>query len=167
MGINRKLPHLGDAGRGEHIAEYFSSLSARLRDVRIACGEWDRVLSDTVTTKHGITGIFLDPPYTEGDLQYSAGGCGGGVANAVREWAIANGDNEELRIALCGYEGEHAMPESWECVKWKARKGYQARDEAIKDRGRERVWFSPHCLRFGLFAGIEETGLFAGIEETA
>jgi DNA adenine methylase len=65
QGINRKLPHLGDAGRGEHITEYFRALAARLRDVRIACGEWDRILSPACTTKHGVTGVFLDPPYTE------------------------------------------------------------------------------------------------------
>ncbi len=145
-GINRKLPHLGDAGRGSRIKEYFATLSARLRDVRVCCGEWDRVLSPAVTSRHGITGIFLDPPYNEGDLQYSAGGVGE-TSDAVREWAVANGDNRDLRIALAGYEGEHVMPESWECVRWKPRKGYQTRDEAIEDRGRERLWFSPHCLR--------------------
>lgn len=142
-----QLPHLGNAGRGELIVQYFEALSARLRDVRVACGEWDRVLSDAVTLHHGLTGVFLDPPYTEGDVQYSAGGCGGDVANAAREWAIANGENPDLRIALCGYEGEHAMPERWECVAWKARKGYQLKAAALEDRGRERIWFSPHCLK--------------------
>jgi hypothetical protein len=38
------------------------------------------------------------------------------------------------------------MPTSWEEVEWKARKGYQAA-EAANDRKRERIWFSPHCLR--------------------
>ena len=152
-GINRKLPHLGDAGRGEQIAAYFAELSGRLRDVRIACGEWDRVLSEAVTVRHGLTGVFLDPPYTEGDLQYSAGGCGGEVASAVREWAIQNGNNQALRIALCGYDSEHEMPANWECVKWKARKGYQSKDDSLADRERERVWFSPACIRpGGLFA---------------
>jgi hypothetical protein len=60
MGINRKLPHLGNAGRGDMIRDYFEALAGRLRDVRVACGEWDRVLGDSVTHKHGITGIFLD-----------------------------------------------------------------------------------------------------------
>lgn len=148
MGINRKLPHLGDAGRGKHIREYFQTLSERLRDVRIACGEWNRVVTPSVTTKHGLTGVFLDPPYTEGDLQYSAGGCGGEIAESVREWAIQNGDNPKLRIALCGYEGEHQMPESWECVPWKARGGYgsQGKGAGRENAKRERIWFSPHCI---------------------
>ena len=158
MGINRKLPHLGDAGRGEQIAEYFGVLSARLRDVRVACGEWDRVLGDSVTIKHGITGVFLDPPYSanEHDVTYSADT---DVAGAVRKWAIANGDNPLLRIVLCGYEGEHAMPESWECVAWKSRGGYgsQADARGRANAGRERIWFSPHCLRpMSLFGGETE-----------
>lgn len=146
MGINRKLPHLGDAGRGSWIASYFQALSERLRDVRICCGEWDRVVTDACTTKHGVSGVFLDPPYTEGDMQYSAGGCGGDVADSVREWCISSGENRKLRIALCGYDGEHTMPETWECVSWKARKGYQSKDSALADRRRERIWFSPHCV---------------------
>lgn len=79
VGINRKLPHLGNAGRGinrklENIMQYFQTLSERLRDVRIACGEWDRVLGDSVTIKHGTTGVFLDPPYSadEHTVKYSA-----------------------------------------------------------------------------------------------
>lgn len=129
------------------IRQYFLQLSERLRNVRIACGEWNRILTPACTTKHaGVTGVFLDPPYTEGDFNYSAGGCGGAVASAVRDWAVANGDNPRLRIALCGYEGEHKMPRSWACVPWKARKGYQGLSKALEDRRRERIWFSPHCL---------------------
>jgi hypothetical protein len=70
------------------------------------------------------------------------------VAHDVREWAIANGDNPLLRIALCGYDGEHVMPESWECVEWKAKGGYgsQGNGSGRENSGRERIWFSPHCL---------------------
>jgi DNA adenine methylase len=155
-GINRKLPHLGDAGRGEQIAAYFGQLSTRLRDVRIACGDWDRVLGGSVTFRHGTTGVFLDPPYSsdEHDVEYSAHS---DVANGVREWAIANGDNPKLRIALCGYDGEHAMPDSWECIPWKARGGYgsQGDGRGRENSARERIWFSPHCLKLGLFGNLE------------
>jgi hypothetical protein len=157
-GINRKLPHLGDAGRGERLAEYFSALSARLRDVRVACGEWDRVLGESVTIKHGVTGVFLDPPYgpAEHDVTYAVGS---DVAPLVRAWALANGDNPLLRIALCGYAGEHDMP-GWTCVPWKARGGYgsQANGRGRDNARRERVWFSPHCPRgpeLGLFDSEE------------
>ena len=148
MGINRKLPPLGDAGRGEQIREYFLALSARLRDVRIACGEWDRVLGDSVTIKHGITGVFLDPPYAadQHDVKYSASS---DVSREVARWAFENGDNPQLRIALCGYDGEHSPPASWEALAWKARGGYgsQAEGRGRDNAGRERIWFSPHCLK--------------------
>lgn len=148
-GINRQLPHLGDAGRGERIAAYFKVLSDRLRNVRVCCGSWDRVIGDSPTIKHGITGLFLDPPYSDADRAdlYSAEDLS--VANDVREWAIANGNNPLLRIALCGYEGEHSMPDTWEKVAWKARGGYgsQAEGQGRKNASRERIWFSPHCLK--------------------
>lgn len=144
MGINRKLPHLGDAGRG--IADWFTALSDRLRRVRVACGHWDRVLGESVTVNHGITAVLLDPPYTEDlhDVRYAAHS---DVAAEVAAWARANEDNPLLRIALCGYEGEHDLP-GWSVVPWKARGGYgslgtgRGRDNAAK----ERIWFSPHCL---------------------
>jgi hypothetical protein len=73
------------------------------------------------------------------------------ISKAVREWALANGDNPQLRIALCGYEEEHgaAMPASWDVVAWKTAGGFGSQRESkdYNNRGRERIWFSPHCLR--------------------
>ncbi len=148
-GIHRKLPHLGDAGRGERLLAYLIDLSARLHSVRVACGQWHRVLGPSVTFRHGVTGVLLDPPYSDAEREgrlYAADD--GSVAQEVRTWAVANGDNPKLRIALCGYEGEHAMPASWECVAWKAAGGYgsQGKGRARANARRERIWFSPHCL---------------------
>jgi D12 class N6 adenine-specific DNA methyltransferase len=146
---SRQLPHLGNAGMG--ILLWFSALSERLRRVRIACGEWDRVLGPSVTEKHGVTGVFLDPPYSsdEHSVDYAVSG---DVAGAVREWAIGNGENPNLRIALCGYEGEHQMPATWPMLAWKARGGYgsQGNGAGRENAARERIWFSPHCLTGGL-----------------
>lgn len=153
-GPPEQLPHLGNAGRGERIRAWFVALKARLRDVRVACGEWDRVLGPSVTQKHGITGIVLDPPYasTEHDVTYAVRGAD--VASDVRSWAILNGDNPLLRIALCGYDGEHTMPDGWISVVWKARGGYgsQADGRGRDNAERERIWFSRHCLDLPLFA---------------
>lgn len=149
-GINRQLPHLGDAGRGVFIREWFRDLSDRLRDVRVACGDWKRVMGESVTTKHGLTAVFLDPPYADTTKRYSnLYACDSlSVAHQVREWAIANGDNPKLRIALCGYECEHTMPEAWECMAWAARGGYQSQGLVSSENSkRERIWFSPHCLK--------------------
>ena len=179
LGVNRQLPHLGDAGTGgdeclsdrtlgrqmpamhiggvhadsvgtrEFLFQYMNELAGRLRRVRVCCGDWSRVCGPTPTVKLGTTGVFLDPPYLDGrtDALYSSDSLT--VAHGVREWAIAQGDDPRIRIALCGYEGEHQMPDSWECVEWKARGGYgsQGENQARENSAKERIYFSPHCLR--------------------
>ena len=150
VGVQRQLPHLGNAGRGVHrlsqdpkeLINYLKLLATRLRRVRIACGDWSRVLTDAVTWRNGLTGIFLDPPYADGDVDYSAGGRG--VSAAVAEWCREHGDDKRLRIVLAGYDGEHTMPDTWKVHQWRGNKGY-AVDEN-ENRERERLWLSPHCL---------------------
>ena len=146
MGINRKLPHLGEE-RGIYIREWMLELQKRLRNVRVACGDWERVLSPSVTTRHGVTGVFLDPPYTKGAMDYAAGGVGGEVAGKVREWCKQNGDNEQLRIVLCGHAGEHddLLSLGWSMRTWKARKGYALTKEATANSASETLWCSPAC----------------------
>ncbi len=182
-GLHRKLPHLGDAGKGlnrqrphlgnagtvveclsdptsgtrsrQAITEYMRELAERLRNVRVCCGDWSRICGPSVTVKHGITAVLLDPPYADeagrqSDL-YSVDN--GSVAHDVRKWALENGNDPLLRIALCGYAGEHEIPDSWECVEWKTRGGYGSQGDSDgqgrKNAHKERIWFSPHCLRTG------------------
>lgn len=146
---SQQLPHMGNAGRGDDggLRAMLHALAARLRRVRVACGDWSRVLGPSVTWRHGVTGVFLDPPYDEGghSITYAAHRS---VAAEVAAWARENGDNPKLRIALCGYDGEHDMP-GWECVPWKARGGYgsQGDGRGRENAARERIWFSPHCPR--------------------
>lgn len=148
MGASRGV----NAQRIGNIYDYFRVLSERLRRVRVLCGDWKRVLSRAVTTNCGIStvcGLFLDPPYAHDHRTNDLYGASddGSISAQVREWASANGDNPQLRIALCGYEGEHNMPNSWRCEPWKAHGGYSNRNKNNKNRFRERVWFSPHCLK--------------------
>ena len=153
QGVNRQLPHLGNAGkqnRDRHQRDYFAKLSARLRDVRVCCGDWSRVLGDSPTVKLApVTAIVLDPPYdTEANRQadlYTHDAQG--ISASVREWALEHGDDPRLRIVLCGYEGEHEMP-GWSEVQWKAKGGYgnQGEGQGRDNAARERLWFSPHCL---------------------
>jgi len=168
QGVNRQLPHLGDAGQGAsaarsaYIRDWFAALQARTRNVRVACGDWQRVTRDSVTTRHGVTGVFLDPPYTKGAMDYAAGGVGGALADQVRAWCRENGDNKLLRIVLCGHAGEHdeLLQHGWSIRKWTARKGYALTDEAVGNSASETLWCSPHVVahepdQFGLFAGLE------------
>ena len=161
QGVNRQLVHLGDAGQGvnrqrEELLSYFRQISERFRDVRVCCGDWSRVCGPSVTYKHGLTGVFLDPPYADtaerAENLYRSDSTA--VAHDVREWAIAEGSNPLMRIALCGYESEHDMPDGWECVHWNAGAGFggQRTDGASQNGKKERIWFSPHCERVDLFA---------------
>lgn len=166
-----QLPDLsgsrGATGRGIHrralsaetdgLYEYLYRLSVRLRRVRVCVGDWRRVLTPSISSYIGITGIFLDPPYRQ-DLRAICYSEDHDISDEVREWAIANGDNPKLRIALCGYEDEHKMPTTWETFKWKAHGGYGRTERAKRNREAERIWFSPHCLKpasLPLFEGVE------------
>lgn len=165
VGVNRRRPHLSGAGQGvnrprhgqtvaerrESLTAYLRSIADRLRRVRVCCGDWSRVVaSPTTTTKHGITGVFLDPPYsTEAgrDMDIYAVDCGS-VAHSAREWAIEAGRDPRMRIVLAGYEGEHNMTDDWRSRKWKANGGYGNRGDGRgrENATREMLWFSPHCI---------------------
>lgn len=157
--LSRQTPHLqgdsGAAGMGIHasafnmktggIYDYFAALSARLRRVRVCCGDWRRVLGPSVTFRHGLTAVFLDPPYAQ-DGRADVYGYESHIFEDVRQWAIENGDNPLLRIAICGYDFE--MPEGWRGVPWKAHGGYGSQGEGRgrANAHREMVWFSSACI---------------------
>jgi DNA adenine methylase len=146
----RQLPFFGNAGMGVHSATgaAWRPLSARLRDVDVACGGWTRVVSPTVLGRvSGICGVYLDPPYAEGAQQYAAGGTGTGLSADVRGWCEAHGDDKRLRVVLSGYEGEHDALEArgWRVVEWKANGGYGSAS-GNENAHRERLWLSPACL---------------------
>ena len=148
-GVNRKLVHLGNNGRGAALVSWFSELSARLRNVRVASGDWSRVCGPSVTHKHGLTGVFLDPPYADtADRQsdlYRVD-CES-LAHDVRRWAIEQGARDDMRIALCGYDGEHEMPDDWAVYAWNAGEGFGGQaDDRTGNGKRERIWFSPACI---------------------
>jgi len=138
--------------------DLFEQLSERLRRVRVCCGDWRRVLGRStlgIDTSHGMTpcGVLLDPPYDH-ELRdkrlYREDAYG--VSDDVRAWAIANGNNPALRIALCGQEGEHEMPKGWTEVAW-------ASTSSAQSRAKERIWFSPFCnpalAQVELFEGLD------------
>jgi len=169
---SRQLPHLGNAGIGVHakrrraafadesvafdsIGAWFDALAARLRHVRVASGSWERVLgpcalvADARAKCHRI-GVYLDPPYSEGNQQYAAGGTGTGLSADVRAWCAEHGDDPRLRIVLSGYAGEHDALEArgWTVIAWKTKGGYANVGQNVGqnvNRTRERLWLSPHC----------------------
>jgi hypothetical protein len=172
-----QIPYLSGHGQGiasrqhrENLIDYFERLADRLRFVRTVCGDWERVsspsttyLNNCVRGKDAITVWIFDPPYgpeaerTEGlyavdDLE---------VAAKVREWCFKEVEDKKakflgprcyhprFRIVLCGYEDEHIdhIPDDWEMVAWAPNGGYGNRGGNNVNKGKERIWFSPNCLR--------------------
>lgn len=156
---SRSLPRVaGDSGihaaaRRDDLPAVFAALSARLRRVKVACGDWNRILGrSTMNAGAGrVTAVFLDPPYSHAGRDpdvYAHDGAD--VARQVRLWCRVRGVEPNLRIALCGYSGEHdgLVDAGWSVHAWKAVGGYgnQGRGRGRANAGRERIWFSPHCL---------------------
>ena len=103
-------------------------------------------MGPSVIYGNGVTGIVLDPPYSHAVRARDLYAEDRDVSAEVRAWAIEHGDDPRLRIVLCGYEGEHDMPTTWECVAWKANGGY-GNVTGNANKHMERLWFSPHCQR--------------------
>lgn len=174
----RRRPAISTAGQGVHLpslgndrglngvdappcSEWFGILQARLRRVRVACGDWKRVLGPSVLGKGKNVGgrrpcaVFLDPPYKHEMRDsglYSEDEVG--VSGQVCQWALEHGNDPDIRIALCGYEGEHKMPDDWTVYQWKGSRGYSS--EKNSNRNLERIWFSPHCLPIDLQPSLFE-----------
>jgi site-specific DNA-adenine methylase len=171
--LHAKRPQLGKGNRGVHrtgvhtryacgLYDYMARLAARLRDVRVCCGDWSRVLGPSPTVHIGVTAVFLDPPYGVDDRDKVYNHDGLDIAADVREWCMSHGADSRLRIALCGYDGEHNDLEArgWSVLPWKAAGGYGRRNSENANATRERIWFSPGCLHPArdepLFEGLED-----------
>lgn len=144
MGI---FSFFGDGDRLNFVTNWMRVLQSRLRDVKVACGDWSRVLSRSFLEFNGLSAVFLDPPYAKGDYVYG-GGVDRGVHHEVREWCALNGGNPSLRIVLCGHDTDHdALLElGWGKANWKAVRGYSKNLDLYK---REAIWYSPHCVISG------------------
>lgn len=163
-GVKRQRPHLGDNGvgvnrPGTELVEYLQWFAARLRRVRVCCGDWSRVCTNAAMNDNNskTIGVFLDPPYADtagrDSRIYSVDS--ESVAHDVRRWAIENGSREKMRIVLAGYQGEHDMPDNWTAIRWKAQGGManQGNNRGKENRHRETLWCSPHCLKAGKAEG--------------
>jgi hypothetical protein len=144
---------------------WFQALMLRMRRVRVACGDWTRVLGDSVLGKGKNVGgrrpcaVFLDPPYGH-DVRnpYLYAEDSATIAVSMREWALEHGDDPELRICLAGYFSEHAEPMAragWTVHRWKGSRGYAAEDN--ENRAQETLWFSKHCLPLEAQRGLFES----------
>lgn len=135
--------------RPRGLAASLAALAARVSSVRVKHGDWFRCVKSP-SAMGGAAGdpfgVFLDPPYAGTDAQYATDG------ESEREawaWACANGDDPDFRICVAGYDDDRAVPDGWVTVEWRARGGYGCKADGAgrANAKRERLWFSPHCLR--------------------
>jgi hypothetical protein len=182
-GVPRQMPEVGAGklwrkdGRGVQqsslaeptaLAAYFARLSDRLRRVRFLCGDWRRACKDSVTVNHGLTAVFLDPPYpqAEHDMAYHEAEAGD-VWYQAAAWAVERGTDKRLRICIAGYWSETTdalFPATWERQRWEARGGYANQKADGRGRAnakRECLWYSPHCID----AKTDYGPLFADLED--
>lgn len=159
------IPSLTRAGRGVfqsptniNIINWFSDLAARLRYVRVVCGDWSRICGGNWQDGlNGEVGIFFDPPYSAEDRAAVYNQESFSVAHHVREWALERGAKPTYRIVLAGYIEEHEslLAHGWRAEQWKTNGGYGNQGgsdtQGKKNKCREALFYSPHCLQNTLF----------------
>ncbi|MDI9588203.1 MAG: DNA adenine methylase [Acidobacteriota bacterium] len=123
-------------------------IQQRLAGVRVACGDWGRVVKPSILTARsggdGTTAVFLDPPYTTGADIYNAQDTrAAAISHEVREWCKTA--PPELRICLAGYDTDHDELLAYGWTKVTGRAGGEGYGGVALD-SRERLWFSPACL---------------------
>jgi DNA adenine methylase len=160
-----QLPHM--SGRTAYLHQWVTDLSVRLRRVRVACGDFRRVLTpsalcDSIAPQ---TGILLDPPYAVGSHLYGSEGHASVAAEAAAWAAQAAAEHPAWRIVFCGHEGEHdAALVGWRVVAWDPSKaGFSSGGYGRKNGNpqRERLWLSPACRPVEGEAG-RQASLFGG-----
>ena len=146
--IPRLMKMSGMQGKTFDWDGFFQSMTERLEHVRIACGDWKRVVKPSVLDRFtGSTLVFLDPPYARTERHDTYAHESYTVASEVEEWCLEHGDREDLQIVLAGYEGDYALPSSWDVVAWQTNGGLSVFGEGKgkENSKRERIWFSPSC----------------------
>ena len=137
--------------RRQALPDYFKELADRVKDVTVYYGDWTHLANAAVTaSKRGNCGVLLDPPY-QGVREQLYDHHDRTLSAKCRAFALAAASHR-LKIALCGYEDEPGMPGDWEQLAWGSQTG----------KGRERIWFSPDCLRPTAAGGGNEATALAG-----
>lgn len=139
----------GVHGTSRSVLEWMRDLMARLRRVRVLCGDYKRALTNVVLSASkiptGKIGVFLDPPYAHKGRDAHCYGKHDNpdvFAEAV-QWSIAHA-NEDTRIVIAGYDSM-PMPDGWKQIAWKSHGGL-GRRVGNENNSRERLLLSPACL---------------------
>lgn len=148
VGVHSNDSAFTDEEREAFLRKWMGLLSNRLRSVLVCCGDWQRVCnSKSVLLNKTPTGVFLDPPYD------TKTGRRAGLyllekfsALDILDWCKKWGGNKDLRIVVCGLEGEYESlrKNGWTCRKWSASGNFKMADK-------EELWINPSCQTMPLF----------------
>ena len=116
---------VGERGRteGSTPSDLLHGTGQCLKDVTIFYGDWTHLANAAVTTSGDSrsNAILLDPPYPNvKDRLYDHHDRK--LLARCREFALAFASTS-LKVALCGYEGDLAMPDDWEELPWGSQTG--------------------------------------------
>lgn len=149
-GIQRAIPFHSEQGLLRSSADalaWLQQLSERLVGVRILCGDWSRAVKPTYTTQHGVTGVYLDPPYVGNYQTYRHHDTS--LLDELCSWCLEMGDNPQMRIVMSGYADTlpvDLVANGWREDSWVAKGGrITTGGQSDANRHRERLWSSPHC----------------------
>lgn len=156
---HNRRPHISTGGKGinrlslndDDLRCWFAQLSDRLRKVRVICGDWTRICGGYWQSQEGLCGLFFDPPYSDDarrDERLYGDNDDPMIAHEVREWCLERGQRDDYRIVLAGYYEEHdsLLAKGWSAHRWSAIGGYGNQGDDNRNRHREALFFSPHCL---------------------
>lgn len=147
--------------KSDKVFTQMTAIANRLRYVMTSCGSWKRVIKSQSFIDKGTFGIFGDPPYPEtynkdASCRPTYGGMkqtGEQIRDEMLDRLGTIGSQKNVRIAICGYSGDGyevlVEKKGWDEMAWTATGGYanQGKEETRKNRFKERIWFSPHCLK--------------------
>lgn len=167
-GVNSRLPQISSpqginavmGGSNEYARQFLRNwmrkISDRMREVRVCCGDWKRVLTKGALSGGGTSiGIFLDPPYKieldgkkRRDTVYTNDS--DHISDEVRKWCIEHENDSNIRMVVAGYDLEHKelTDRGWGVVAWKAQGGMAnfGDGKITRNRFRERLWYWPNTL---------------------
>ena len=139
--LNSRPSLLARLVKERRVSEYVAALSKRLRNVCIFWNDFKVVVEKADHSEFGVVGVLLDPPYPRHLRDYDYDTDAADVWHRAARWAVSNGDNPRLRIAVCGYndaDSDALFPSGWARFVWR-------RSGVGQNKDRECIWFSPHC----------------------
>jgi DNA adenine methylase len=148
------IPDLSNKGKGviamNDTSFSIGKLSERLRNVRVVCGDFTRILGGDWQDGHWKNvGLFFDPPDDRILDKRLYKNYEPDISERVEKWCLKRGHRKNHSIIVAGYDTEYSglVDAGWTTHAWKANGGYSNRNGDNANRHRETLFISPHCAK--------------------